>query len=119
MQRLLLLACVSLFPSLARATEAEVRAAATPKAPSLRLINLPDERPNEARHTSLPRAFDAPAPIANDAQLRFDDMTRHAEHTVISALENAQHLGNHYRTWLWVTPLFGSVNGAAVRIDLK
>ncbi len=120
MRVLFLIACVSLFSSLGLASEAELRAvrAAKPR-PSLRLIDLPHELPRQPQHVTWARAFDAPAPLASDAQLRYDDMTRTAEHTVVSALESAQHLGNHYRTWLWVTPLFGAVNGAALRFDIR
>ena len=116
MRGFFLIACVGLCSSLSRASELDLRRI-RPRAhaPTLRLIDLPRE-PREACWT---RALEAPSPIAPDAQLRYDDMTHRAENTVISALESAQHLGNHYRTWLWLTPLFGSVNGAALRIDIR
>ena len=116
MRAFFLIGCVSLFSSLSRASEADLRGVrATALRPSLRLIDLP----REPQRATWARALDAPSPIASDAQLRYDDMTRNAEHTVISALESAQHLGNHYRTWLWITPLFGSVTGAAIRFDIR
>jgi hypothetical protein len=71
---------------------------------------------------------DAPLPrSASELLTRFidvrddgggDDQIRRVQASVLSALENAQHLGMKDRNWLWVMPSLGQINGASVRIDL-
>jgi hypothetical protein len=67
---------------------------------------------------AAPFAFSATT-VASDNVARIDDMTRHAENTITSFLESAQHLGSPYRGWLWVTPYVGHEIGATLRFDFR
>lgn len=82
---------------------------------NLTLRSLP--RPSE--HAIHPM-FEPASARGSDMSLRLEDMISHAENTIIAGLEQAQHLGGgKYRTWLWVTPVLGSMNGVTVRFDYR
>lgn len=86
--------------------------------PSLSLAELPTvTRVTPPAHT-FSGALRPAVERGSEAQLRIDDALSQAQHNLISALALAQHLGNPYRTWLWVTPMLGEVKGATVRFDL-
>ncbi len=86
---------------------------------SLRLFALPAvTRVTQLPGRSLSGALRPPVETGSEAQLRIDDALSQAQNNLISALALAQHLGNPYRTWLWVTPTLGEVKGATVRFDL-
>jgi hypothetical protein len=58
-------------------------------------------------------------PIAGRHQAYLDEL-RHAEHTVTTVAEQAQHLGSPYRSWLWVTPVVGGgTYGVVFRVDVR
>jgi hypothetical protein len=67
------------------------------------------------------RLFAPAAAYGSDTSLRVDEMIHRAENTLMAAVENVQHLGSQYRTWLWVEPMSGGsgVYGAAVRIEYR
>ena len=124
MRLLVLVACVLLTSLAARAEERPTQPARTERAgrawrvERLRLIPI-DVHRHEGR--SLAHLFERPEAFGSDSVLRTDEMIHRAENTLISAVENAQHLGSPYRTWLWIAPMSGGsdVYGAVVRIDYR
>jgi hypothetical protein len=88
---------------------ASTLAAARERRPPLTLSVTPATR---ALHLLAPAV-----PIVSDTELRIEDMTGQATNTVTSLLENMQHLGSKYRTWLWITPSVGYVKGGSIRVD--
>ncbi len=58
-------------------------------------------------------------PIAGRHQAYLDEL-KHAEHTVTTVAEQAQHLGSPFRSWLWVTPVVGGgTYGVVFRVDVR
>jgi hypothetical protein len=122
MRTLLLIACVTFalpWGARARASESEVRRDAGGQLRHRPGFNLTLQTLPFRTGPAIHPMFEPGSPRGSDASLRMDEMIQHAENTIIAGLEQAQHLGGKYRTWLWVTPVLGSMNGVTVRFDYR